>query len=149
MKMRSGAGVLSALALGAVAAALVVNVACSGPTGFVYTAREYVEGRDCLFSPVALDVLSGKEPASTCNVCLVTPAVAVVADAAAPDAAPPKAFVSTLCPPLPVDFALKDATDALCARALAAKERSDVCLEDGGTSNPAPRDAGVPIDAAR
>ena len=47
------------------------------------------------------------------------------------------ARVSTMCAPYPFSFDASG-TDPTCPAALAALERNDTCLVDGGSTNPLP-----------
>jgi hypothetical protein len=51
-------------------------------------------------------------------------------------------YVSTMCAPYPFGFDTSGG-DPRCATALAAFDRNDTCLADGGSSAPLPRDAGA------
>lgn len=115
-------------------------VSCSASPAFVYVAREYTAASDCLGPEQALDVLGGDEPARTCAVCLTR------GSADAGDAGTPRVtFASTMCPPVPPDFALVGDGDEACVRAIASLKREALCLPDGGSSNPLPvvTDAGA------
>ncbi len=119
---------LSALAL----AAAVLALAC-GENTHVYAGRLYVESRDCLGTTSSIEVVEG-DPAGTCTPrCLV--------QRTTPDGGR-SVYVSTMCAPYPFGFDT-DGADPRCASALAALGRNDTCLVDGGSTAPAPRDAGA------
>jgi hypothetical protein len=101
--------------------------ACEDNTSHPYPAREYRADRDCLAAPIAIDVVEGEDPGACAPVCLVK----------AEDGGR-AAYVSTTCAPYP-PFVDTSGSDPRCALALAALERSDLCLSDGGSRSP--RDA--------
>ena len=116
----------------ALLAAIALAVAC-GDTSHVYEGRLFVADRGCLGTTASVDVVDGERPASPCpEACLVQP----LADGGR------AVYVATMCAPYPFGF---DTTgsDPVCPRALAAHERGDTCLADGGSSRPAPRDSGA------
>ena len=113
--------------------ALGVCVAC-GENTHVYVGNAYIEGRDCIGTQSSLDVVEGDPAESSCPpTCLI--------QRTTPDRVT-KAFVSTMCPPYPYGFDT-DGGDPRCPLALAALARGDICLVDGGSSAPSPRDAGA------
>ena len=122
-----GAAALLALAAGA---CILHASGCKNDGTHVYLGQFYLEGRDCLGTPSALDVLEG-EASGNCNaICLVQ----LRAEGGR------TVYVSSMCPPLPpaVEFD-PSGTDPRCAAALAALARNDTCLSDGGSTAPPPR----------
>lgn len=105
--------------------------ACGDPS-HVYEGRLYRDDRDCLGTPSSVDVVTGDDPGTCAPVCLVQRTF----DGGR------AYYVSTMCPPYPHGFDASG-TDPVCPDALAAFERNDTCLVDGGTTNPLPRDAGT------
>lgn len=112
----------------AVCAALGGPLACEGSPTHVYSARKFVRARQCLEVPTGIDVVDGRDPGASCALkCLVTP------PGRDPDAR--ELYVSTGCPPYPPLFDTTGLVDG-CEEALAAAERDDRCLSDGGSSHP-------------
>lgn len=118
-------------ALAAVACILHV-AACEDDASHVFEGRLFIAERDCLGTPSVIDVVSGGEPSRCAPACVVTAST----DGAA------AAYVSTTCPPYP-PRSDASGSDPRCARALAAFARGDTCLADGGSTHPAPGDAGA------
>jgi hypothetical protein len=126
---RTGGELARAIAIGSLAV-LVAN-ACSAASSHPYAARRFDPARGCIDRTTTIDVVEGP-PAPDCRaVCLAGGAL---------DGGP-GLFVSLMCAPYPPAF---DASgkDPRCAAAIAALDRGDTCLADGGTSNPP--DAGAP-----
>jgi hypothetical protein len=112
--------------------ALVALAACKSAVSHIYMGEQWDPAKNCVQPQSSVDVVDGESASATCSpTCLVAPA---------DQDGGRTIYVSTMCAPLP---ALFDATGTFpgCDRALAAFARGDVCLPDGGTSNPAP-DAG-------
>ena len=115
-----------------VLAAVVVLVAFAcGDGSHIYFARLFVEGRDCLATESALDVVEGDEAVATCATTCLTRAV----DGGR------ITYVSNVCGPFPQGFDVSG-QDPTCARAIDAQRRNDTCLSDGGSTRPLPKDAG-------
>lgn len=89
--------------------------------------------RDCVATTVSMDVMSGNDPGNCAPRCVTLP---VRDGGTARDT-----YATIMCGPVPVDG--RETTDPPCAATLAALERKDTCLVDGGSSHPAPRDAGT------
>ena len=125
-----------AAAAGALACIMHTS-ACKDDGTHVYVGRFYLEGRGCLGTTSALDVIAGDEPGDCAAVCLIQRR----AEAAR------SVFVSTMCPPYPpaLEFDVSG-TDTVCAPALAALARNDTCASDGGSSNPLPPIADASAD---
>ena len=120
---------LVSVGLAAIACMLHVS-ACKDDGTHVFTGRFFVEGRDCLGTSAAIDVLSGDEPGDCSAICLVQRR----------GEGGRAVYVSTMCPPYPPPGIELDTagTDPACPRALAALARGDTCLSDGGSTRPAP-----------
>ncbi|WP_394834026.1 hypothetical protein LVJ94_46730 [Pendulispora rubella] len=119
------AATVSALAVGLGLTAL----ASCGEGSHVYGARAYDRARGCLGPTQTLDVVSGDDPSSNCALkCLV------------PRAGEAVVYVSQQCPPYPPQFDTSGLQSG-CDQAIAAFERGDFCLTDGGSTHPGP-DAG-------
>jgi hypothetical protein len=116
------------------ASALVCSgvVACEESRSHVYFARLFNESRSCIEGVRAVDIVTGETPPGVCPVCITGAGPLLEMDAGSGV----KAFVGTMCPPLPIGFVVKGEDDPLCKRAIAAQKRSDFCSEDGGSSNP-------------
>lgn len=127
---------LALLALAAFAVVLAI-VAC-GENTHVYAGRLYVEARDCLGTTSSIEVVEGDPPGTCSPRCLV--------QRTTPDGGR-TVYVSTMCAPYPFGFDVSTpgdvGADPRCARALAALERNDTCLVDGGSTAPLPHDAGT------
>jgi hypothetical protein len=97
-------------------------IACSTTDIHIFIAGQYLANLDCVTPGYAVDVLDGPAVDASCDAtCVVPPFEAGV-------------FVTGACAPFPPG----DDTSGhnpLCAKALAAARRSDLCLE-GGPSNP-------------
>lgn len=117
----------------AVAAALLgaIAIAC-GDRSHPYLGRLYVEQRDCLGTTASIDVVEGDLPGGCEPACLAQP----LEDGGR------SIYVATMCPPYPFGFDAGGA-DPACPAALAALARRDTCFVDGGSSSPAPADAGA------
>jgi len=115
------------------------GVHCGDPS-HVYEGRLFLERRQCLGTTASVDVVEGNLPGDCGPTCLTQP-----------DRDGGRAiYVSTMCGPYPFGFDTSG-SDPACPQALAALERNDTCLVDGGSSSPAPPppdagdlDAGVP-----
>lgn len=121
-----------AAAAGAALAALacMLHASACGDPSHVYEARLYRTDRDCVATTSSVDVVEGDPPGSCAPICLLQPQ----ADGGR------AVYVSTMCGPYPFGFDTSG-TDPVCPRALAAFERDDTCLVDGGSTRPAPQDA--------
>jgi hypothetical protein len=109
-------------------AVVVLHQLACGEGSHVFQGQLFVMDRGCLGTSSSVDVVEGDPPAHDCAAtCLAQPE----ADGGR------TLYVSTMCAPYPHLF---DASggDPLCPAALAALSRSDTCLLDGGSSNPAP-----------
>lgn len=115
-------------------APFAVPFACTDVVSHLYVGSGYNVLKDCTLPEVAIDVVEDGDPGSSCNlVCLVE----------SKSDAGMTVYTSRMCPPYPRDLKL-NGDETLCAAALAARERNDVCLADGGTTNPTPvADGGV------
>ena len=113
------------------------GLACGDPS-HVYEGRLFVERRQCLGTTASVDVVEGDPPGSCGPTCLAQPQ----SDGGR------AIYVSTMCGPYPFAFDASG-SDPACPQALAALERNDTCLVDGGSTSPAPPvvDAGA-LDAA-
>jgi len=118
---------------------LVIIAACSDGESHIYAGRLYEAApRDCLDEATSVDVVDGDDPGFSCPLtCIV---VAAVPDGG-PNPDPPLVYVSAECPPYPTGSDTSG-TMADCPKALAASLRSDICQDDGGSSNPIGPDAG-------
>lgn len=119
-------------------AACILHAACGSDPVHVYQGRLYVKDRDCLGTPSSIDVVSGSDPGDCAPTCLLDTLAADASDTL---------YVSTMCAPYPYGIE-PSGTDPSCATALAAFERDDTCLSDGGSTHPLPgsqtdSDAGV------
>jgi hypothetical protein len=109
----------------------VVAAAC-GETSHVFAGRLFLDPPGCMGASSSIDVVSGDPPKLPCAAtCLVQP----LGDGGS------AIYVSTMCAPYPFGF---DTTgsDPRCRSALDAVSRNDACLSDGGSTHPAPADAG-------
>jgi hypothetical protein len=114
--------------------ACIVHISC-GTSSHLYTGRFFSESRGCLGTESSIDVVEDETPGSCAPVCLVR--------AKDPNADGGRSvYVSTMCSPYPKGFDTSGA-DPACARALDALSRNDTCLSDGGSTHPAPSDAGA------
>jgi hypothetical protein len=116
------------------AVALVVAAACTGARSHPYAARAFDPARGCLLPASAVDVVEGPDNGLGCpRKCLVGPLRA--------DGGGRAVYISAACPAYPPGY---DTTGAPldCVDAIAAAEREDFCLEDGGSTKPGPPDAG-------
>jgi len=131
----------AAVSVGLVAVACILHVsACKDDGTHVYLGQLYVEGRDCLGTPSAVDVISGDEPGDCTPICLVQKRAE----------AGKAIYAATMCGPYPAGVEFDTAgTDPACPKALAALSRGDTCLSDGGTTHPAPPAPEAGADAAR
>lgn len=102
-----------------------------GDGSHIYFGRLFVEGRECLATESALDVVEGDEAVATCAPICLTQAV----DGGR------ATYVSNVCGPFPQGFDTSG-QDPTCARAFEAQRRNDTCLSDGGSTRPLPKDAG-------
>lgn len=112
-----------------VLASVVLALAC-GDRSHLFEGRFYVESRDCVGTTSSIDVVEGDSPARCNPTCLVQP----------PRSERPSIYVSTMCAPYPFGFE-SNGFDPRCPSAVAAFERNDTCLADGGSTNPLPSDA--------
>lgn len=135
------AAALAAVTVAGGALALLVTHCTGESSSHPYSARQYVEGRDCVLNPVAIDVVTGPTPDDCTPVCLIGSNTLVDSG--------PGVYVGKMCPPLPPKFD-STAVKPVCEKALAAFERADYCTQDGGSTNPKLPDAGPDAsDAAR
>jgi hypothetical protein len=111
-------------------ACIVHMIACGDPS-HIYQGRLYLEHRGCLGTTSSIDVVEGEDPGSCPALCLLQKL---------PDGGR-AVYLSTMCAPYPFGFDTAG-TDPVCAAALAALGRDDTCLTDGGSSAPAPPEAG-------
>lgn len=111
--------------------------ACKDDGTHVYVGRLFVEARDCLGTSSSLDVVSGGDPGTCAPICLLQHRAE----------GGRSIYVATECGPYPagVEFDTSG-TDPACPAALAALERNDTCLSDGGDTHPLP-DAAVEASA--
>jgi hypothetical protein len=117
------------------AAMLVVAAACSGAKSHPYPARAFDARRTCLMPTSAVDVVEGTDNGLNCaRKCLVGPSPA--------DGGSRAVYISTQCPAYPPGYDTSGAP-VECVDAVAAAEREDYCLEDGGSTRPGPH----PVDA--
>ncbi len=129
----------AALALGAAIAFAALAPACKGSGAHTYSARPFDPARGCLLDPTGVDVVDGTDPGLNCaRKCALSPKP--------DDGGPPLAYISTECPPYPPGFDMSGLVGA-CPAAIAAADREDYCLDDGGSTHPAPPDASAPADA--
>jgi hypothetical protein len=128
--------IMAALPVGVVAA----MVACTSTT-HVYIARKFDTERQCLEKPTGIDVIDGDDPGERCALKCVVPPPNLDA------AAPRSLYISMMCPPYPPGF---DTTNVFpgCQEALAAGERNDLCLSDGGSTHPHEDSGVIPQDDA-
>ena len=114
--------------------ALVVLGASCGDPSHIFEGRLFLPQRGCLGTTSSVDVVEGERPGSCGPTCLTQPQ----SDGGR------AIYAATMCGPYPVNFDASGA-DPLCPLALAALERNDTCLIDGGSSSPpaAPSDAGT------
>ncbi len=115
-------------ALAAVVGGLLpaVVAACGDPS-HIFEGRLFVEDRDraCLGTTSSVDVVEGDPPGTCSAVCLAQGH----ADGGR------SIYVSTMCGRYPFMFDASG-SDPSCPAALAALERDDTCLVDGGSANP-------------
>ncbi|WP_394824200.1 hypothetical protein [Pendulispora albinea] len=125
---------LALLTLPLAVVALVVTAASCDDGSHPYNAQQFDRQRRCLGPAVSLDVVTGSDPGAGCAVkCLVPRSASGKADT--------PLYVSTQCPPYPALFDTSG-TQPGCDEAIAAMERGDHCLADGGSSHPGPTDGG-------
>lgn len=118
----------------AVLVVLSAIAACTDNRSHIYAGRLFDPARNCLETASSIDVVDGTDPGSSCEKkCIATLAPS--------DGGLRQIYVSSMCPPYPT-FSDTTETAAGCDHALAASERSDLCLADGGTSHPPVPDAG-------
>lgn len=108
------------------AAAVLAWVGC-GDTSHIFVAREYDEVRGCLGLNRSVDVVVGDLPPSCPAVCLT--------EDNEDGGEGRRVWTSTMCEPYPWNFDASS-SDPACAAALAATERNDTCLDDGGSTRP-------------
>jgi hypothetical protein len=108
---------------------IVQAPACKDDGTHVYVGSLFVEARDCLGTSSSVDVVTGGDPGDCAPICLLQHH----------GEGGRAVYVATMCPPYPagVEFDTSG-TDPACPAALAALARSDVCLSDGGDTNPLP-----------
>ena len=117
---------LFALGLGLVSMLALYLLACGDPS-HVYEGRLFVEHRGCLGTTASVDVVEGDPPGSCAPTCL-----------AQPESDGGRAiYVSRMGAPYPFAFDASG-SDPACPAALAALERNDTCLVDGGSTHPLP-----------
>ena len=125
-------GLAASIAGLAVAACILQSSACGNDGTHVYQARFFVEGRNCLGTPSAIDVIEGEEPGDCEPICFRQ----IRAEGGR------AVYVSRMCGPYPGPDFDKSGTDPDCPAALAALARGDTCLSDGGSTKPIV-DAGI------
>jgi len=134
-----GASLLAAF----VALGSAMSTACSDVSSHAFIARQYVDGRDCLESSAAVDVVTGPDPGVGCGPkCLVGTGLGFDAGKFV--------YIAYMCAPYPPTWD-QSGTDPRCEKAIAAEARRDTCTGDAGSSNPAPdaaSDAGLDAEAA-
>ena len=106
-------------------------VACKDTSSHPYVGQRFEGG--CLETKTALDVVTGSSAGTNC---------ALKCFRGRPEEAGVRPiYVSTMCPPYPPDLETGDVLPG-CPEAIAAAQRDDVCLSDGGSTHP-PADAGA------
>ncbi|HSQ62835.1 MAG TPA: hypothetical protein VLM85_06455 [Polyangiaceae bacterium] len=111
----------------ALLASWLVLAACDSGSFYAYVARIYDLQRDCLSDVQAVDIGNGPDPGLGCAPkCLV----------ASDQDGGVVVYATTMCGPVPYGVD-STGTDPRCAKALAAVQRSDICLADGGSTDPA------------
>jgi len=118
---------LSAIALTAAAATAVTAAACESGSYYIYLGRIYEPQRDCVSDVEALDIEQGRDPGSGC-----APQCLVLGD---PDGGV-VIYATTMCGPVPYGVDTSG-SDPRCSAALKAVQRSDICLDGGGSTAPA------------
>lgn len=118
---------------------LVMIAACSDNRSHIYAGRLFDPVRNCLGTASTIDVVDGANPGMACE----RKCIAMLAPT---DGGPRQIYVSSVCPPYPT-FSDTTGTASGCDRALSASERSDICENDGGSSNPPTPDAGIDSSA--
>jgi hypothetical protein len=114
---------------------LAMFAACSDNRSHIYAGRLFEAARGCLDEATTVDVVDGADPGFGCDKkCIAT--------LPPTDGGPRLIYVSNMCPPYPT-FSDTTGTAVGCDQALAASDRSDICEDDGGTSNPPLPDAGI------
>ncbi len=126
---------LVACAAGALTLACMLQATSCGDPTYILEGRFYLASRDCLGTTSTIDVVSGEEPGTCPPTCLVQKSY----DGGR------ATYVTTMCGPYPFDLEASGA-DPTCAAAIAAFQRNDTCQTDGGSTAPAPRDAGAARD---
>lgn len=107
----------------------LISTACSDVASHAFIARQYVDGRDCLESSAAVDVVTGPDPGVGCGPkCLVGTGLGFDAGKFV--------YIAYMCPPYPPTWD-QSGTDPRCEKAIAAEARRDTCTGDAGSSNPA------------
>jgi hypothetical protein len=108
-------------------ASIVHAPACKDDGTHVYVGSLFVEARDCLGTTSSVDVVTGGDPGDCAPICLLQHH----------GEGGRAVYVATMCPPYPagVEFDTTG-TDPSCPAALAALARGDICLSDGGDTNP-------------
>ena len=110
----------------AVLGSLLALAACDSGSFYAYVARIYDPQRDCLSDVEAVDIGNGSDPGLGCDPkCLV----------ASDSDGGMVVYATTMCGPVPYGVD-STGTDPRCAKALAAVGRSDICLADGGSTDP-------------
>jgi hypothetical protein len=95
----------------------LIAFGCDDTPTHVYSAELYEQANDCLDDYVALDTVSGGSGSALCDpVCLVNGTTY---------------YVSRMCAPYPGAVTAGDATDPLCAAALAAYQSCKFCQNTG------------------
>jgi hypothetical protein len=113
-------------------AAALAWMACDEPVSHVFVAGQYNPPQQCIFPGTAIDVLSGPPPtvdASCAPTCVVPPFDSGV-------------YVTAMCPPYPYGDVTGSSASPLCAAAVAALSRHDLCSIDGGPPTGPGPDAG-------
>jgi hypothetical protein len=117
------------VALGLAPIAMLVvsyGLSCGDPS-HIFEGRPFVAERNCLGPTTSVDVVEGERPGDCGPKCLEQS----MSDGGR------AIYVSTMCGPYPFRFDISGTTPE-CAAALAALERRDTCLSDGGSSYPVP-----------
>jgi len=120
----------AAVAVTAAAATAVTAPACESGSYYIYVGRLYDPQRDCVSDLQGLDIEQGRDPGTGCS-----PQCLVLSD---PDGGV-VIYTTTMCGPVPYGVNATG-SDPRCSAALKAVQRSDVCLDGGGST--------APVDAA-
>lgn len=114
-----------------------IALACGEPS-HVFEGRRFAPDRGCLGATEGLDVVTGDRPGACAPACLAQP----LGDGGR------AIYVATMCPPYPFAFDASG-SDPRCLEVLAALERGDTCLADGGSTHPGRVDGGAEDAAPR